>query len=264
MPFTPSHVLAVLPLATGRRTGQVLVPSALVVGSMVPDLPYFVPPHVGAELTHAAYGPVTLDLAAGLLLVLVWNALTSPVADLAPIAVQTRLEPPRRFTGRRWLWAAVSVVIGATTHVVWDTFTHPDRWGTRHIGWLTDQHGPLLGYKWMQYGSGVVGLVVVAGWVVRWFVATPARTDVRTVAGPRTRCAAWLVVLAVGVATVLATWVPGALRARRLVDERVAVTIATRTIGGVGAAVLVVGVLWWLGPGRSARTMQRRARSGGE
>ncbi len=33
---------------------------------------------------------------------------------------------------RRWpLWWHVSAALGATTHVVWDAFTHLDRWGTR-------------------------------------------------------------------------------------------------------------------------------------
>ncbi|MEE2045837.1 DUF4184 family protein, partial [Nocardiopsis tropica] len=38
MPFTLSHVAAVLPLARTR-----LPPAALVVGSVVPDLPYYLP-----------------------------------------------------------------------------------------------------------------------------------------------------------------------------------------------------------------------------
>ena len=50
MPFTGSHPAAVLPL---MRWG--LMPSALVIGSMVPDLPYFLPvPDLGN--THSLIG----------------------------------------------------------------------------------------------------------------------------------------------------------------------------------------------------------------
>ncbi len=55
MPFTVSHVAAVLPLAVGR-SGRTLVPTALVIGSIVPDLPYFVPPYRGSDWTHPRTG----------------------------------------------------------------------------------------------------------------------------------------------------------------------------------------------------------------
>lgn len=67
MPFTISHVVAVLPLTTGRA-GRVLVPGALVIGSLVPDLPYFVPPHLGTAWSHSALGPVTVDFGWGVAL----------------------------------------------------------------------------------------------------------------------------------------------------------------------------------------------------
>ena len=41
MPFTPSHVAAILPLAGRRDRGLPL--AALAAGSMSPDLPYFQP-----------------------------------------------------------------------------------------------------------------------------------------------------------------------------------------------------------------------------
>ena len=41
MPFTPVHSLAVLPVAAARRLP--LPFSALVIGSMIPDFPLFVP-----------------------------------------------------------------------------------------------------------------------------------------------------------------------------------------------------------------------------
>ena len=84
MPFTISHAAAVLPLATGRP-GRVLVPAALVIGSMVPDLPYFIPPYRGGSWSHAASGPVTIDLVLGLVVLVVWQLLLyRPLVDFAP------------------------------------------------------------------------------------------------------------------------------------------------------------------------------------
>lgn len=38
---------------------------------------------------------------------------------------------------------------------------------------LHDQLGPLPGYRWAQYVSSVVGALIVAGWLLRWWRGTP-------------------------------------------------------------------------------------------
>jgi hypothetical protein len=63
VPFTPSHVAAVLPFA---RTP--LVPSALVIGSMGPDLFYYVPLPIERSFTHSLTGVFTVDLVLGVVL----------------------------------------------------------------------------------------------------------------------------------------------------------------------------------------------------
>ena len=50
MPFTPTHVLAILPIAALKRPA--LPFSALVIGSMIPDLPLFVPLSPDYGTTH--------------------------------------------------------------------------------------------------------------------------------------------------------------------------------------------------------------------
>ena len=162
MPITFSHPAAVVPLL-----GVGLVPSALVIGSITPDLPYYLPGPLTSARTHAASGIVTFDLVLGLLAFLVWHVLLAPTAvALAPAALRERLAPglpvPAREYVPRWWLVLVSLAIGAATHVVWDSFSHPGRWGTDRIGWLREEHGPFMGYTWVQYGSGAVGFVVLA------------------------------------------------------------------------------------------------------
>src|SRR4051794_7249525 len=90
VPFTASHPAAVLPLV-----GTGLVPSALVIGSMVPDVPLFAPGPVSYAATHSPAGVVGLDVVIGLLAYVVWHAfLVAPAVALAPAEVRARL--PRR------------------------------------------------------------------------------------------------------------------------------------------------------------------------
>jgi hypothetical protein len=155
--MTLAHPMAVLPLR-----GWGLPTTALVIGSMVPDIPVFVNWSWGYELSHRLLGLVTFDLLVATVVVAVWYfAIRDAVADMAPAPIRTRLRPRLRPTRREWLLTPPAVVVGSATHQLWDCFTHVGRWGPRHIDWLAEEHGPLLGLKWAQYTSGVVGLTVV-------------------------------------------------------------------------------------------------------
>ncbi|VXC49358.1 DUF4184 family protein [Aeromicrobium sp. 9AM] len=167
MPLTLSHPAAVLPL---RRLG--LPMAALVIGSMVPDIPLYLGSRRGYTLAHSPVGVPTVDVVGALLVVAVWFALLrDPLVDLSPAAIRNRLAPRARLTRRQWLLAPVGALIGAITHAGWDSFTHYDRWGSDHVGWLRADHLGMAGLKWAQYASGVLGLLVVA-----WFAIAHLRS----------------------------------------------------------------------------------------
>ena len=238
MPFTLSHAVAVLPLVRSRR----LVPAALVIGSWVPDLPYFVPFVGGSDLTHAASGPVGIDLALGLLVLALWRLLLRrPLVDLAPARLRERLPPPRRLDRAYVLGAAVSVVLGALTHVVWDTFTHRARWGTDRLPVLAGTLGPLPVYQWLQFASGVLGLVGLLVWLAVWLRRAP-RHPAPSRAGPAVRRAVWISVPAVAV--VVAVLVAAGRRAAGRSLEATAFAAVTRSMGAAAAAVVVACLLW--------------------
>lgn len=190
MPFTPSHAVVALPFV---RTP--LVPAAIAVAAMAPDLPLFVRfGPLGYGRTHdLVWLPATMLLALGLLLV--WRCLLRPAArELAPEWLAARLpagwdrgaagsfrdtlgvravRDPGRPQRWRVSWVALallaaSLAIGIVSHIAWDAFTHEARWGSEVLPVLDEQWGPLAGYKWLQYGSGVVGLAIIGVWAVLW------------------------------------------------------------------------------------------------
>jgi len=200
MPFTASHVAAVLPFA---RTP--LIPSALVVGSLVPDLPVLFQLPFYAN-THSVWGVFVTNAAVGFGLLVVWYLLLAePLYAMSPSILRQRLPVPDpgsvlRATDwpRRLLLTYASLVIGAATHVTWDAFTHPYRWGSQHIDWLATAHGPMLGTSWAQYGSTVLGAFVIAVWLILWW----RRTEPRDAAAADSPVAA----LALGRAASWAIW----------------------------------------------------------
>ncbi|NUP44592.1 MAG: DUF4184 family protein, partial [Streptomyces sp.] len=92
MPFTFSHPAAVLPLLPGGRPRGPLVASALVAGSLAPDVPYFTESLVHGtfrygEFTHSLLGVPTADVAIAALLAAGWHwLLREPLVALLPAA----------------------------------------------------------------------------------------------------------------------------------------------------------------------------------
>lgn len=239
MPFTGSHPAAVMPLL---RTP--LVASALVIGSMAPDAPLFGLSPVSYATTHSARGIVTTDLALGLLLYAIWHVLIVPPAlALAPRAVRARVpQPQRRFartfgTSARWLrLVAVSIAVGATTHVGWDEFTHPDRWGAHHIGVLAESFHGVGGYHWAQYASDVLGAVVILVCLARWWRQAEARSLPGTNAVVSASCGFAVLAVTAGAAAIAAT--PDLTAAGGVKLHAGAYAAATH--GGAAAAVAII------------------------
>ncbi|WP_438488543.1 DUF4184 family protein [Streptomyces sp. S186] len=190
MPFTLSHAAAVLPFL--RRTGAArgpLVASALVAGAFAPDVTYYAATVVpgGMEfgtVTHSPAGVVTVDVLLSAALAGGWHLIREPLCALLPRAGRERLaavargrpRPPRTARERALAagWFVVSAVLGAATHVGWDAFTHPGRWGARLLPVLdTVVAGrPLAMY--LQYSTSALGLAMVGAFLWAALRARPA------------------------------------------------------------------------------------------
>jgi hypothetical protein len=130
----------------------------------------------------------------------------------------------------------VGCALGALTDLLWDSFTHEGRWGERHVPWLSEQEGALPGYLWAQCVSSVLGGVVLAAWVVRWWRTTPhAPTDRHVPASA---------LVALAVATVVGA-VTGALGARTVDGAR---TCTRRSSSRSSVAARPPGSRCWSGP----------------
>nr|WP_246324139.1 DUF4184 family protein [Petropleomorpha daqingensis] len=215
--------------------------SALVIGSMAPDLPFYLPLPQWYP-THTWLAGVTTDLLLGLLAWALWHGLLAePASATAPAALRGRLAggvapglAVRIASVRQVVLLVVALVLGTATHLAWDAFTHARRWGAEHLSVLAESWGPLPGYRWLQYASSVVGLAVLLVWFVRWWRRTPA---VPTRAEPAARWV-WplLAVLAVGAGTV------AGLAAGSLDD---AVFPAAQWAGGTVLLIAVLLAIGW-------------------
>jgi membrane-bound metal-dependent hydrolase YbcI (DUF457 family) len=177
MPFTLSHPAATLPFLRTR-----LLPSALVIGSMVPDFEYFLRFSPRGGFGHTLPGVFLFDLPVGFISLWLFHTfLKEPLYTWLPQGVQQRipLGPstlPIRHTAQLAL-ALLSIFIGISTHILWDSFTHRGFWPYRH--WLflhrTMQlpDGFQLEYlRILQHASTVVGAAVLLLWFRSWYRKT--------------------------------------------------------------------------------------------
>ncbi|MFC9087697.1 MULTISPECIES: DUF4184 family protein [Nocardiopsis] len=160
MPFTPSHVAAVLPLV---RTG--LPPAALVVGSVAPDLPYYLPLPVAAAATHGPAGLWLDVLLGGAVLAVYVYALRPPLYALAGGSPAPAAPVPRsvRDAARAAAPAGAALAVGSATHMAWDSFTQTG--GALVRAWpplSTPVVGPHLLYNVLMYVSSAAGLAALA------------------------------------------------------------------------------------------------------
>jgi hypothetical protein len=174
VPFTLSHAAAAWPF---RRTPLEL--SALVTGCFAPDFPYFVFLKPNGFYGHTLPGVFLLDLPASLVALWLFHAyLKQPLTLILPRAVRRRMNsseeefafwPPARLAN-----IVLSILVGALTHIAWDSFTHNRFWTYRHLGILRKiVQLPVIGdigvYDLLQYGSSLFGIVVVAIWSLHWY-----------------------------------------------------------------------------------------------
>jgi hypothetical protein len=180
VPFTLSHPAAVVPLWRTR-----LPLSALIVGSISPDFIFFIrlmPPPRG-HFSHTIPGLLTWGLPAALVLLVCFHlVLKWPLVSLAPARYQSRLVgpatgfrfgPPARFGA-----IVAAILIGGSTHLVWDDFTHGDGRLVAAMPLLgasvaATGSGTILVFHVLQYLSTLLGALLLVHWVRKWASVAP-------------------------------------------------------------------------------------------
>ncbi len=261
MPFTLAHPAAAIPL--WRPLGRFGVLSALVIGSMAPDFVYYLPLGIVRHESHSLGGLAWFCLPAGLLAYASFHGLMRPATMvLLPPAMCDRLTLAPRSRGlSAVLGVVLSILVGASTHVLWDGFTHGSGffvqqiWPLQEVLWSFPGY-PVYAFKVLQHGGTIVGLTLLAVWVRRWYLATsPHPSPGAPQLSQRTRRAAQLALLGTSILVgVLAGWMRADGSSGALAFQHFAVRGAIGTTGALAALLLIVGVVYRLREARNRTT----------
>ena len=222
MPYPFAHPAAVLPLLP--VLGRLAVPSALVIGSMVPDAWYLVPGLQRAD-SHGASGLVFFCLPFGLVAYLLFQLLLrEPLVALLPRAVASKI--PFAPAPPPWAAVCVSLLAGAITHIGWDLVAHAVVY---------------RGVTVLQHASTAFGTLLLAWWCARWLRRAPVSAPRR-----KTAPAAWRAVFALAVAG-CAGWVIAEALAGGAQDLRLSLRMAAAEgLRVLGAGLVVYCAAWKL------------------
>ncbi|SHH64529.1 protein of unknown function [Caloranaerobacter azorensis DSM 13643] len=169
MPFTFAHPSIVLPFASKRN--KYLDFTALVIGTMAPDFEYFIYFKPIQIVGHTFLGQFYFNLPIVFILAYIYHYilkeavilnLPKPYCDKYYYLVkrQWKIDSLSRF-----IVFCYSAILGAFTHLIWDSFTHKTGFFARNIGLLT-KYLNIAGikipvYKMLQHGSTFLGLTVI-------------------------------------------------------------------------------------------------------
>lgn len=168
MPFTLSHVAAVLPFAKpALRHASV---SGMIIGSMIPDLQYFIRVGPSADFAHSFAGLFLYCVPAGLVAFVVFHGIMKRPLFLLLPPFLARCIPSEWVQGgtrrKGWLVILLSVLFGACTHTFLDSFTHLDGAVVERVPWLKSDLMAIGGYsirpyRILQHGGTLAGLGIL-------------------------------------------------------------------------------------------------------
>lgn len=170
MPFTFSHPAVILPLTYLPKKWFSL--TGLVIGSLMPDFEYFLRMRIKSNYSHTLDGLFWFDLPLGLLLTFIFHDIVrNSLFDNLPTFFKSRFSIFRQFDWnehfkRNWFVVVISILIGAVSHILWDSFTHERGYFVQTIPTLTNtidlcgRQIPIL--KILQHSSTIIGGLVIA------------------------------------------------------------------------------------------------------
>ncbi len=166
MPLTFAHPAAVLPARWLPRTWYSW--TALIVGSVIPDFEAFIKLGGLKQFSHSWWGMFAFDLPLGLAVVLLFHAVVKdPLVNHLPRYYADRFHEVEPVHWRSQLLQRLPVLllcllIGCTTHLLWDRFTHTDTY-TYHqkVGLELNPEQETEARVILQWLSSIAGIVLI-------------------------------------------------------------------------------------------------------
>lgn len=173
MPFTFSHPAIVLPLINGNKKRKIFSSTGLIVGCLIPDFESFIRFDQHKEYSHTWSGMFWFDLPLAVFFAFVFhNIVRDPLIKNLPRSIGAKFYG---FLGFNWnvffrkhfIVVIYSLLIGIASHLLWDAFTHLNLANPNATDSII-RIGPFRLYIILQYSCSVLGLIIVAWYILNY------------------------------------------------------------------------------------------------
>lgn len=250
MPFTLAHPIAAAPiwLCSNKRLDL----PGLLIGSMIPDLEYFIALQPTRTIGHTFLGIFIQGIPCAIVLLLIARyVLRRPFLALLPQQLAQRFPRARSYFPlpvSQLINIVLSIVIGAVSHLIWDAFTHRDGWFVTRSALLQSEPGGMPIYKLLQYGGGIFGVLALLIWFVIWLNQAKTYSPVETLNSRWRGLAIFCIVLC----SLIVAWVAGVVN--QVGGETSYAVIVRAVIGcisGLSLGLFLYSVAFWAQGGLS-------------
>ncbi|MGZ3874770.1 MAG: DUF4184 family protein [Mucilaginibacter sp.] len=187
MPLTFAHPAVVLPF--GKLSKRWLSLTGLVIGSMAPDLEYFLRMRLVSIYSHTWAGLVWFDLPLAYLLVIIYELfMKDTLITHLPAGLNRRFfafRGYRAYYSLQYFFAIfISVLIGAASHIACDGFTHPHGQFVHDFPVLQRiirlQGHRIYVFHFLQFAGTAAGMLIIA--LVCYFLPKGKLTRAKNIA----------------------------------------------------------------------------------
>ncbi|MEO8414464.1 MAG: DUF4184 family protein [Ginsengibacter sp.] len=240
MPFTFSHPAIVLPATYLPKKWSSL--SGLIMGSMTPDFEYFIRMRGFSRYSHTWTGLFWFDIPLALALLFIFhNVVRNTLIEHLPFSLNVRLSVFEKFNWNTYfqeniIVVFISLIIGITSHFVWDGFTHTNGYFVEAIP-LLHGHVDILNYNIgvpniLQYGCSVIGGLVML--IAVYKLPEGKNTKQNTI------LKFWILVSAITISVFNVRVIGGQMFHQRIKPEDIIVTIISGGLIGITLLSLVL------------------------
>lgn len=171
MAFTIAHTVCVIPFYKKRWFSI----AAITLGSLAPDLAYFVLFQRSSDLSTKFPGFFWFTLPVSLLLWWTWVHIIAPhLYEFLATKLPTRSPKPERY---QTLWIFASFCLGIAMHHIIDSFAEPGGFWVEMFPAFFDQEILTVQVTtWFQYGLSVTGTILLIILLTYWWFKKPPLT----------------------------------------------------------------------------------------
>jgi hypothetical protein len=166
MPFTFAHPAIILPFNYCSK--RYISLTGLVAGSLTPDFEYFIRMRIKGIYGHTLSGMFWFDLPLAILLAFLFhNIVRNQLVIHLPAFLTARFQRFTTFDWNKrfklsWFVIIISTLIGISSHLFWDSFTHGHGFFVEHFKPLRSAVGPVAVYSLLQHASTLTGFIIIA------------------------------------------------------------------------------------------------------